>query len=355
MQTLEPLPFLSGMSIAFCLTIFLICGLQLCFRIFNRQSGPATMLSRWCGIILLCYVVVMALDSASLIVPGWEKVIYFSTAVDILLISLLGCCAYIIYAGRHPSPKVMVATMSPYFAILVLTKLVPHFSIFAYDSAMLTVTAQYLYYAKALRLHEKQLDNIYANRDAHSVKWLRVAAALFLCYWFGHFFCMHSDAMEYYTIVVFISGAVFTLYTTVKISAYAEPVSTDTLQQVEHTADDQQDLISPQKSQSIQQALIQLYEQRQVYLNPDLTVVDVAQQLNTNTKYISVALNRGMNTSFYEFTNNYRIRRAKELLQDPNIKIAFVARQSGFNSPQVLNRAFIRSTGKTPSEWRETR
>lgn len=100
--------------------------------------------------------------------------------------------------------------------------------------------------------------------------------------------------------------------------------------------------------------LQQLMVQEKRYLNPNLGLNDLADELNITSNQLSAILNDGIGKNFYEYVNQYRIEAIKELLKDPeqNSKtILAMAWDCGFNSKSAFNRVFKLSTGMTPSEY----
>lgn len=103
--------------------------------------------------------------------------------------------------------------------------------------------------------------------------------------------------------------------------------------------------------------LKEAFEQKQLYLNPKLTINDVAHTIGTNRTYLSSYLNNELKTTFYDFINSIRIeKKAKQLLKERSINLTIdeVAQKSGFNSVSTFRRAFIKHTGKTPNDFRKT-
>jgi AraC-like DNA-binding protein len=67
-------------------------------------------------------------------------------------------------------------------------------------------------------------------------------------------------------------------------------------------------------------------------------------------------INQGLNQSFFEFINRYRIEDAKAALIDPKYKnctILAVAYDAGFNSKTSFNNAFKKYQGMTPSAFKK--
>ncbi len=93
------------------------------------------------------------------------------------------------------------------------------------------------------------------------------------------------------------------------------------------------------------------------YLDSDFSLTELSQITSVPKHLLSRFFSESMNQSFTDFTNGYRIQRAKELLVDPafqNHKIAFIAYDCGFNSLSSFNSAFKKLTGISPSEFKKT-
>ncbi len=94
-----------------------------------------------------------------------------------------------------------------------------------------------------------------------------------------------------------------------------------------------------------------------VYLNSDLKIAELAEQMNSSTHDISQAINQNLNQGFTDFINYYRVEKVKDLLLNPKYSkftLLAVAEKCGFNSKSSFYRAFKKVTGQTPSEyWNE--
>ncbi|WP_298311211.1 AraC family transcriptional regulator [uncultured Aquimarina sp.] len=91
-----------------------------------------------------------------------------------------------------------------------------------------------------------------------------------------------------------------------------------------------------------------------LYLDPNLKLVSLSSRLNLSPRDVSMIINRHANKNFSNFINEYRIKKAKELLSSshPDTKIIAIALDSGFNSLSSFNVAFKLFTKSTPSEYR---
>lgn len=132
------------------------------------------------------------------------------------------------------------------------------------------------------------------------------------------------------------------------------------VQNLEDTDDEekyQSSALSDENKKKYAQAIIDLMENKKVFLNRKLTIDDIALELNTNRSYISQITNEYFSSNFNNFVNEYRIKEARRLLSDhqyENLSIEGIANTVGFNSKSSFNIAFKKFTGLTPSYFQKS-
>ena len=92
------------------------------------------------------------------------------------------------------------------------------------------------------------------------------------------------------------------------------------------------------------------------YLEPSLSIYDLSKQLNLPSKELSVLINHNLNQHFFDFVNEYRIKKAMQILADAsknNLTILEILYEVGFNSKSSFNTAFKKYTKLTPTEYRK--
>jgi AraC-like DNA-binding protein len=96
-------------------------------------------------------------------------------------------------------------------------------------------------------------------------------------------------------------------------------------------------------------------EEERWYLDPALTLTDMARHLGTNTSKLSRAINTGLGENFNSFVNRYRVEAVKRCLKDPDNDqdVLSIAYDCGFNSKTNFNRGFKKVTNMTPLAYRQ--
>lgn len=83
-----------------------------------------------------------------------------------------------------------------------------------------------------------------------------------------------------------------------------------------------------------------------------LTLQDVADHCYVSQWHLSKLLNRHTDKNFYELLNAVRIRKAKELLADPKLRIFDIGEQVGYNDTAHFCRTFKKLEGVSANEYR---
>lgn len=98
-------------------------------------------------------------------------------------------------------------------------------------------------------------------------------------------------------------------------------------------------------------------EEEKPYLNPSLTIRNLAEQLKIPMRELSVLINQDLKQHFFDFVNEYRIEKAKHILKDTSKSkqtVLEILYEVGFNSKSSFNTAFKKHTGLTPTQYRKS-
>lgn len=103
--------------------------------------------------------------------------------------------------------------------------------------------------------------------------------------------------------------------------------------------------------------LLNLMEREQAFLNPDLTIAKLAEQVGVPSHQLRMIINSGMGfRNFSAFLASYRIPIAKHMLATPEkarTPILSIAFESGFSSLPTFNRVFRAEAGMSAGAYRK--
>lgn len=114
--------------------------------------------------------------------------------------------------------------------------------------------------------------------------------------------------------------------------------------------------LEKKEKEKIAQTVLNYMQDNKPYLEPELTLEQLASLLSIKPRILSQAINEILGQNFYDFINRHRIEEASHLLTNPKdakITILEVLYEVGFNSKSSFNTLFKKYTGLTPTEFRK--
>jgi len=123
---------------------------------------------------------------------------------------------------------------------------------------------------------------------------------------------------------------------------------------IEEVAEQKAALLDADTTTEYSDKLLAHLSEAKPYLNPDLSLRNLAKGIEMHPNKLSWLLNTSIGKNFNEFINHYRIETFKSIAKDPNnahLTIEGLAYQSGFNSKTVFNTYFKKETGLTPKQF----
>lgn len=98
-------------------------------------------------------------------------------------------------------------------------------------------------------------------------------------------------------------------------------------------------------------------QEHEPYLEASLSIQDLSEQVDVPVRELSLLINHKLSQHFFDFVNEYRIKKAMSLLEDPTQRkttVLEILYEVGFNSKSSFNTVFKKFTGQTPTEYRKT-
>ena len=101
--------------------------------------------------------------------------------------------------------------------------------------------------------------------------------------------------------------------------------------------------------------LKQYMAEKEPFLDPSLTIQELANQIDIPVRDLSVLINHKMDQHFFDFVNEYRIQKAMNILKDESksqLTVLEILYEVGFNSKSSFNTSFKKYTNLTPTAYR---
>lgn len=135
----------------------------------------------------------------------------------------------------------------------------------------------------------------------------------------------------------------------------AIPEKLPKLSKVYRTVSEPRPLISSEEERvSLGKSLDRIMKEEQMYLDAELSLSSLADNLTTSSNKLSWLINEDKEMNFNDYINSHRLEHFKKLALDPaskNLTLLGIAFESGFNSKSTFNDYFKKKTGITPRGW----
>lgn len=89
------------------------------------------------------------------------------------------------------------------------------------------------------------------------------------------------------------------------------------------------------------------------YSDPDLSLNEVAAQVNFSPNHFSTVFRSEMGLTFRDYLSQVRIEQAKKLLANTAMKVFEIAYRCGYNDPHYFSLIFRRNCNQSPQQYRE--
>lgn len=97
--------------------------------------------------------------------------------------------------------------------------------------------------------------------------------------------------------------------------------------------------------------LFEIIVKEDLFTSPDLGLNQLAKKVQSNTAYVSEAINSNLGMGFNAFINRIRTKKAQYLLLNTDMIIEDIMEYCGYRNRSTFYRAFQNETGLTPGEF----
>lgn len=191
--------------------------------------------------------------------------------------------------------------------------------------------------------YNRRLDTLYADNEGRNLTHLTVLLWLMLATSVISLLCNAVGRAYFIDHIVLLAGPSVMFSALLFSIAWAGLNIKFSIIDIEHDPKEEQLQLAPAVGndtiRNIAESFDRIMTERRLYLQHNIKVDEVAQQLCTNRTYIYHALTDYHHTSFSDYVNSRRISYAIELqAAHPELAVADVAEQSGFASTSAYYR-----------------
>ncbi|WP_106794282.1 AraC family transcriptional regulator [Aquimarina sp. Aq78] len=116
-------------------------------------------------------------------------------------------------------------------------------------------------------------------------------------------------------------------------------------------------IIKQEEENELKSKLNKLFNEEKIHLEKDLNLNDLSQKMQISSRKLSAFLNDVLKTNFYDKVNYHRVEEAKTMLVTDKViqyTVTAIGELSGFNSKSSFYRIFKKTTGYSPSEYKNS-
>lgn len=210
--------------------------------------------------------------------------------------------------------------------------------------------------------YSKEIAQTYSFTERIHLQWLRWMSALMTFYLLSYIVIILFFSDIWFTIIIYILtlvvwGILYGCILQYRIpdiirNYWQLPLEGEIIEESPEIT-----LVEGGRTTLLREQLAEAIERRKLYLNPGLTIIDLASECGTNRTQLSLLLNKELGLSFRDYINHCRIEYAAlPLLEDEHAdhKIEEIALLSGFGSTATFYRAFAKEKGMAPQQWQES-
>ena len=222
------------------------------------------------------------------------------------------------------------------------------------------ISYSFLSYRK-LKQREKVVDENFSDSNRINMSWLRFAilgivsvfitAAIVTVFreLFSFQFPFNADILFYSIIVSFV---VYVGYSGIRQQDLFSNTAINEEELVKTESEYKKSSLKLDIAKKKHDELLEFMKKEKPYLNPKLTLTELAQSLMLSTNHLSQIINQHEQVNFHDFVNKYRV---EEFIQRVQSKKSFSflghALDSGFNSKSTFNSVFKKFKSVTPSQY----
>lgn len=199
----------------------------------------------------------------------------------------------------------------------------------------------------------------YFLEDGELKKWLKTIHAMYTIFvlsYFAYYFLVYFNKLKIeHDYIITLNMIIFMGLIAYFGYFYASIFNGKSLVEIIPFVKYEKTGLTNKHSLELKDELLEIMQNEKPYLNSELRLNHLANKLNISRNNASQVINEHFNKSFFEFVNSYRIEEAIRLLDEDisnRFSISDILYQSGFNNRVSFYKAFKKSLGVTPTDYK---
>lgn len=345
-----------GAYIFFCLDVII----KMTSRIINYEDyTPWQRHIYGCATLFMLFIILQLIWDATTIFYHIEyeesTISHYVGLFSLLNLQFAGIILFSITSHQSMSVKRFCYHIPPFIILILLScfleSYIPWITYCLYILEVCYCILTFIICYRSALKYKKYLHQIYADIHRRNLDWMRnliwlfsIAAGLF------YYFCYMETKMDFmfYPLIIstfyYFNSQILRLRETKELDDFLSIESekkTNALEESVETNTTEEEKISMREAtkRRIEETLEDVCLNKRLYLNPDLTVNDLAMELHTNRTYISQYF-ADHHTTFLKYINDLRAEYAMYQIKNTNHKLSIIMEYSGFRHVETFRRAF---------------
>ena len=249
-------------------------------------------------------------------------------------------------------------------ALLAISSITIHYP-FVYAAYLISALVYFWLANRAIYHYTSVVKSTRSSLHSQKLFWLKCLFGIYLLviatdtiqFTLSYFYAGHEVTSLVqtltYAIVLLLTCAITyfsLLYSNLYIAALKEEIAAA-------YEDPVQGISNSDKTQfeSLGSSLESLMNQKKLYLNPDMGLIDVASELTIPARQLSRVIKEVFKTNFSDYINSYRVEEAVRMLTNPTDSketISEVMYKCGFSTKSAFFTCFKKKKGISPKEFK---
>ena len=216
-----------------------------------------------------------------------------------------------------------------------------------------------------VKKHQSKIRETLSNTEGVSLEWIKnlgyglafiwavVLFATFNSYFFKIELPISPFVLIYVAVVLFVFSIGYLGFKQTSLFTDFSPSSFATDNQSSQAKYERSGLTDIE-AQELKNSLLKHLDNSKPFLQSNLSLAQVASQLDISRHHLSQVINKNLQTTFFDLINSFRVKEFKNRISNGEAEkftVLSIALSCGFNSKSAFNRIFKNQTGSTPSAY----